>query len=65
MTLNKETNFGHAICDNVNFLYYTSIFTEHIPSIVNDKKELKLKLEKQIFNKQKLQSILEMSNLPE
>jgi uncharacterized protein YjbI with pentapeptide repeats len=65
MMLNQESNFGQAICDNVDFLYDMSRFTENIPNIVNNKKELKLKLERQISDKQKLGSILEISNLPE
>ena len=40
MRLNTKTNFEYAICDNVDFIYYISMFTslENIPNIVNDKK---------------------------
>ena len=67
MTLNTKSNFKDAISDNVDFIYYISKFTlpENIPNIVNDKKELKLKLERMGFQKQKLESILEISKLPE
>jgi uncharacterized protein YjbI with pentapeptide repeats len=67
MTLNTKSNFEHAICDNVDFIYYISKFTlpENIPNLVNDKKELKLKLGRMIFDKQKLESILEISKLPD
>jgi hypothetical protein len=65
MKLNTKSNFKDAICDNVDFIYYTSKFTlpENIPNIVNDKKELKLKLEDMMINKKKLESILEISKL--
>jgi hypothetical protein len=65
MTLNTKSNFKDAVCDNVDFIYYISNFTlpENIPNIVNDKKELKLKLERLGFQKQKVESILEISTL--
>ena len=67
MRLNTKSNFKDAICDNVDFIYYISKFTlpEKIPNIVNDKKELKLKLERIGFQKQKVESILEISKLPD
>jgi uncharacterized protein YjbI with pentapeptide repeats len=65
MRLNTKSNFKDAICDNVDFIYYISNFTENIPNIVNDKKELKLKLERKGFQKQEIESISEISKLPD
>ena len=67
ITHNSKSNFEHAICDNIDFIYYISKFAlpENIPNIVNDKKEVKLKLGRIIFDKQKLESILEISKLPD
>jgi hypothetical protein len=69
MILNTKSNFKDAICDNVDFIYYISKFTlpENIPNIVNDKKELKRKLilGRRIFNNKELESILEVSKLPD
>ena len=65
MRLNTKSNFKDAICDNVDLIYYISKFTlpENIPNIVNDKKELKLKLWRMIF--EEVESILEISKLPD
>ncbi|HYA85272.1 MAG TPA: pentapeptide repeat-containing protein [Candidatus Bathyarchaeia archaeon] len=65
MALNTESNFEGAFCHNVDFIYYISLSTlpENIPNIVNDKKELKSKLMRMGFEKQKLESILEVSKL--
>src|SRR5215469_16820630 len=67
MTLNTKSNFKDAICDNVDFIYYISKSTlpENIPNIVNDKNELKIKLERLGFQEQKVESILEISKLPD
>jgi hypothetical protein len=65
MKLTEKTNFEHAISNKIDFIYYTSRFTENIPEIVNNKKELKSKLEKRGLNKEHIKSILRISNLPE
>jgi len=67
MRLNTKSNFKYAIFDNADFVYYVSkfILPENIPNIMNNKKELKLKLERRIFDKQRIESILEISKLPE
>jgi hypothetical protein len=48
----------------MEFIHYVSRFTEAIPTIVNNKRELKLKL-KEWVNEQKVESILKISYLPE
>jgi uncharacterized protein YjbI with pentapeptide repeats len=63
--LNTKSNFERAICDNADFIYCIGEFTENIPRIMNNKKELKSELERRVFDKQKLQSILEISKLTE
>ena len=65
LKLNEKTNFANAITDDINFIYHISNFTENIPEIVNSKKELKLKLGKRGFNKEDIEYILSISNLPE
>ena len=68
MKVDTNSNFENAICDYVQFIYYISkfILPENLPNIVNNKKELKLKLEeRRLFDKQTLESILEISKLPE
>jgi Pentapeptide repeats (8 copies) len=41
LKLNKKTLFKNVISDNIEFIYYTSKFTENIPNFANNKKELK------------------------
>ena len=71
LELNEKTNFANAISDNSNLIYYISNFTENIPALINNKKELKMKLEQRQFGKQErfskeyIESILSISNLPE
>jgi len=66
VTVDTESDFRDAVCDNVDFIYCISrdILSENIPNIVSNKKDLKLILERKVFNKQKLESILEISKLP-
>jgi uncharacterized protein YjbI with pentapeptide repeats len=67
--LNKKTDFKNAICDSMDFLYHVSKFTlpEHIPTIINNRKELMARLEKTMLydEKQDLESVLKISKLPE
>ena len=71
LELNEKTNFANAISDNYNLIYYISNFTENIPALINNKKELKTKLEQrqlgkqERFSKEYIESILNISNLPE
>jgi hypothetical protein len=65
LKLNEKTNFVNAITNDTNFIYYISNFTENIPEIVDNKKELKLKLEQKILNKEYREFVLRISNLPE
>ena len=65
MRLTEKTNFERTISDKIDFIYYSSRFTEKIPEIVNNKKGLKSKLEKRRLNKEHMESILRISNLSE
>jgi uncharacterized protein YjbI with pentapeptide repeats len=63
--LDKKTNFKYAICDNRDFIYHVSRFTEAIPTIVNNKRELRSKLKENGIDEPMIESILEISDLPE
>jgi hypothetical protein len=63
--LNEKTNFENAISDNIYFIYHASEYTKNISNMVKNKKELKSKLEKMLFNKQELEFVLKASKLPE
>jgi Pentapeptide repeats (8 copies) len=63
--LNGESVFTNAVTDDTVFIFHIGIFTEYIPEIVNNKKELKLKLEELSYTKDYIESALLFSNLPE
>ncbi len=62
--INDKTNFSNAISNDSNLRYYISQFTEHIPEIVNNKKELELKMRRR-YPKEYINNISNIANLPE
>lgn len=65
--IEDKSNFENAICDRMDFIYRVSksVLPESIPKIVKNKKELKSILGRRIIDKQRLDSMLNMSRLPE
>jgi hypothetical protein len=60
IVLNEKTNFKNAICDKVDLIYQISRFAEAIPTIVNNKYELRLKLKENEIDERMVESILNL-----
>ena len=66
LKLNEKTNFADAITNDTKFIYCIGKFSENIPEIVNNRKDLKSKLKlRTIFNEEQVEEILINSGLPE